>query len=164
MKLFGYVPTVYYPKQNLKNEFFTRLTTQLQTFKIKVITDELSRLDLTNHIQNNDFVVDSMFGFSFKPPMREPFGTIVEELIKSQLKVVSVDIPTGWDVDEGPDTSKEYLKPLLLVSLTSPKPCSVGQTGFVHYLGGRFVDQGIASKWGFDVPEYPGIDEVVKLN
>lgn len=41
------------------------------------------------------FVVDALFGFSFKPPLREPFGAIIEAVNKSSLPVISIDIPSG---------------------------------------------------------------------
>lgn len=40
-------------------------------------------------------VVDALFGFSFKPPLRKPFDEIIEAVNKSSLPVVSIDIPSG---------------------------------------------------------------------
>lgn len=40
-------------------------------------------------------VVDAIFGFSFKPPLRQPFDDIIEAVNKSSLPVVSIDIPSG---------------------------------------------------------------------
>lgn len=83
-------------------------------------------------------IVDAIFGFSFKPPMREPFKGIVEELCKVQniIPIVSVDVPTGWDVDKGP-ISQPSINPAVLVSLTVPKPCSshIRENQTTHYVG-----------------------------
>ena len=49
-----------------------------------------------------DLVVDAIFGFSFKGEMREPFKRIIQEVKSSGLPIVSVDVPSGWDVDSGP--------------------------------------------------------------
>ena len=47
-------------------------------------------------------VVDSIFGFSFKPPIRAPFDHIINSLTQlKDLPVISVDIPSGWDLEKG---------------------------------------------------------------
>lgn len=72
-----------------------------------------------------------------------------------KVKVVSVDIPSGWDVEKGPtvrdvdqkgdqqqgESGKDkvpVLVPDVLISLTAPK---LGVKAFKgrHFLGGRFV-------------------------
>lgn len=52
--------------------------------------------------------------------------------------VVSVDIPSGWHVEEG-DVEGDGLRPEMLVSLTAPKRAARLFAGRHHYLGGRFV-------------------------
>lgn len=59
-----------------------------------------------------------------------------QELNKTKIPIVAVDIPSGWDVDKGP--TKEGLRADMLVSLTAPKLCAKGFKGR-HFLGGRFV-------------------------
>lgn len=46
-------------------------------------------------IGNYNLIVDAIFGFSFKPPMREPFGKILSVLYKSNVPIFSIDIPSG---------------------------------------------------------------------
>lgn len=88
-------------------------------------------------LSDNDVILDAIFGFSFKPPVRSPFDVALPLLSSSGLPIVSVDIPSGWDVEEG---NKEGvgLEPDVLISLTAPK---LGVRGFKgrHFLGGRFV-------------------------
>lgn len=111
-------------------------------------------------------IVDAIFGFSFKPPMREPFGKIVSKLheLENAIPIVSVDIPTGWDVDEGPIT-ENYMNPSVLVSLTVPKPCSsfINPEKTTHYVGGRFIPQEFANKFGFEPFDYQDDDQILKL-
>ncbi len=100
-----------------------------------------------------DLILDAIFGFSFKPPVRAPFDTLLPVLSRSKLPIVSIDIPSGWDVEKGPanlikiageqENEKQdmsYLQPDILVSLTGPKE---GVRGFKgrHFLGGRFVSR-----------------------
>lgn len=40
-----------------------------------------------------------MTGFSYKPPVRSPFGVVLDEFRKTNKPILSVDIPSGWTVD-----------------------------------------------------------------
>lgn len=40
-------------------------------------------------------------GFSFRPPARAPFITVLNEFKKTSKPILSVDIPSGWDVEQG---------------------------------------------------------------
>ena len=55
--------------------------------------------------------------------------------------------------------------PNYLVSLTAPKPCSrfFHGRGKRHFLGGRFVSPIITERYGLELPEYPGLEQVVEL-
>ena len=82
----------------------------------------------------------------------------------SQSKLVSVDIPSGWHVENGPDEQQAVvLRPDCLISLTAPKLCAKHHTGPHHYLGGRFIPEMIAKKYGLVLPDYPNVDQFVKL-
>lgn len=69
-----------------------------------------------------DVIVDAIFGFSFKAPVRSPFDTILASTTEAcgSAYVVSVDIPSGWDVTTG-DSAIPGFSPDMLVSLTAPK-------------------------------------------
>ena len=49
----------------------------------------------------HDIILDAIFGYSFKGDIREPFLTIIKKLKETNLPVVSVDIPSGWNVETG---------------------------------------------------------------
>ena len=82
-------------------------------------------------------VIDAIFGFSFSGPIRAPFDEVLPLLIQSKLPIISIDIPSGWDVEKG-DAQNTGFVPDVLISLTAPKE---GVRGFKgrHFLGGRFV-------------------------
>lgn len=40
-------------------------------------------------------IVDALFGFSFKPPVRDQFVPIVEMMSKTEVPVASIDVPSG---------------------------------------------------------------------
>jgi len=97
---------------------------------------------------NTDVILDAIFGFSFKPPVRPPFDGVLSLLASlrdgssrtNKTPIVSVDIPSGWDVEAGPEGNDSVLSiwPDVLVSLTAPKLGSAKFEGR-HFLGGRFV-------------------------
>ena len=64
---------------------------------IKFIDEMPEYLDTMSY----DLVLDAIFGFSFKGDIRSPFDTIVEALGKSEIPICSIDVPSGWNVDEG---------------------------------------------------------------
>ncbi|KAK9460328.1 YjeF N-terminal domain-containing protein [Lipomyces oligophaga] len=165
LKLFGYTPTIYYPKQPNK-DIYQRLTTQLHNMNIPFTTDIQSALIST------DQILDALFGFSFHPPIKPPFDTVIAMLEKTSKPVVSIDIPSSWTVDAGPPPSSSKpgedqigakFHPKVLVSLSAPKPAAKFFHGERHFLGGRFISSQIAERWNLDLPEYPGVDQVVQL-
>ncbi|XP_045520478.1 NAD(P)H-hydrate epimerase isoform X3 [Pieris brassicae] len=76
-----------------------------------------------------------------------------------------VDIPSGWDVETGPD-SDSALKPALIISLSAPKKCVKPE--FIknarHFLGGRFLPPAILQKYNLTLPSYSNQDQVVELS
>ncbi|CAK1553429.1 unnamed protein product [Leptosia nina] len=136
MTLFGYSVSIYYPKRTPK-PLYENLLWQCENFGVKIV----ETLPPPNELKNQyKILVDALFGFSFKPPVRDALKPALEALTESELPVCSVDIPSGWDVEKGP-ASNNSLKPALLISLTAPKLCSKPE--FIknarHFLGGRFV-------------------------
>lgn len=92
---------------------------------------------LLDTIRASDVILDAIFGFSFKGPMRPPFDAALPLIADSGLPIVSVDIPSGWDVEEGRPEGTG-LNPDVLLSLTAPKE-GVRRFKGRHFLGGRFV-------------------------
>ena len=92
---------------------------------------------LRKALQHTDVILDAIFGFSFKPPIRAPFDVVIPVLNESRLPILSVDIPSGWDVEKG-NVLGIGLQPSVLISLTAPKEGVVDFVGR-HFLGGRFV-------------------------
>lgn len=150
---FGYMPTVVYPKST-ENPLYLRLMTQCRSLDIPIlpILPDLSYFSL---------IIDAIFGFSFKGDIRPPFDEIIRSINQSSKPVLSVDIPSGWDVEKG-NVSGQGLNPQVLVSLSAPKPCSQFFNG-KHYLGGRFIPPKLADELNFQVPDYIGPSQSVKL-
>ncbi|KID64223.1 meiotically up-regulated protein 182, partial [Metarhizium hybridum] len=154
---YGYQPTIFYPKRS-KNELYQRLAKQLEDLEVPFVDDFQSAVDSTDHI------VDAIFGFNFSGDIREPFPKVIQALEETKVPVTSVDAPSSWDIESGPPKSGvgSAFMPATLVSLTAPKPLVKFFRGR-HFVGGRFVSPSIAKKYDFEVPEYPGVDQIVEV-
>ena len=104
---------------------------------ISTLSPDASSDILRKALSSSDVVLDAIFGFSFKGPVRAPFDTALQLITSSALPIVSVDIPSGWDVEKG-NAEGVGLNPDVLISLTAPKEGVRSFTGR-HFLGGRFV-------------------------
>lgn len=145
---FGLTATIVYPKPSSKPHF-VNLIQQCKDVDIPILPS------MPEPNEKYDVIVDSIFGFSFDSTstIREPFATAISQMIalqKSQKALmISVDVPSGWDVDGG-DLTGENFTPDVLVSLTAPK-MSAKKFGGRHFCGGRFLPNGLAEKYGIKV-------------
>lgn len=157
LRHYGYQPAIYYPKRG-KNDLYQRLTKQLEDLEVPFVDD------FSTALKSSDHVVDAIFGFSFSGEVREPFPAVIRALEETQVPVTSVDAPSSWDIESGPPKSGlgSNFNPAVLVSLTAPKPLAQHFRGR-HFVGGRFVTPAIAKKYGLELPEYEGLDQVVEL-
>ncbi|KAL8284037.1 hypothetical protein RQP46_005150 [Phenoliferia psychrophenolica] len=168
---FGYAPSVFYPKES-KGEIFSRLKKQCENLSLPLIAPpalssssfpmapDAQSVAFRRAVQNADIILDCVFGFSFKGPVRDPFKVVLQEFVKTDKKVVSVDIPSGWDVEKG-DVDGMGFVPDALISLTAPKlgVRKYADEGRVHWLGGREM----ADKYQLNLPAYPGSSQVVDI-
>lgn len=190
LKLFGYSPIIIYPKEP-KQDLYNQLLKQCRGFDIKIL-DTVPDEPLRNI---GGLVVDCVFGFSFKPPNRnEIYAKLLKKIDEScrpddaiegkqseerqtpVIPLISVDIPSGWHVEKGPETIEAsqaeldqslkipVLKPDCLISLTAPKLCSSSFKGQFHYLAGRFCPDKLLQKYNLTLPVYPSTEGFVLLN
>merc|ERR1719461_2165885 len=155
----AYKPVILYPKRG-QSELFQNLVTQCKKMESIEFIDEMPSIEELD--QSYYVIIDALFGFSFKPPVRASFSNILSLLTSTKTPVASIDIPSGWHVEEG-DINGVGLQPELLISLTAPKKCSAHFMGKYHFLGGRFVPMPMQKKYCMNLPEYPDLDLCVKL-
>ncbi|GAB4844933.1 Pyridoxine/pyridoxamine 5'-phosphate oxidase 1, chloroplastic [Ancistrocladus abbreviatus] len=164
---FGYKPSICYPKHTPK-PLYSGLVAQLESLSIPFLSVEDLPMDLS---QDFDILVDAMFGFSFHGNPRPPFDDLIQRLVflqnynkKHQRSpvIISVDIPSGWHVEEG-DINGLGLKPDMLVSLTAPKLSAKKFQGPHHFLGGRFIPPVVVEKYKLCLPPYPGTSMCVRI-
>lgn len=81
--------------------------------------------------------------------------------LQSRTAIVSIDVPSGWDVSAG-DVGGTGLRPSLLISLTAPKECARSFAG-KHALGGRFMPPVLLQKLGVHIPPYFGAAQFLDI-
>jgi len=94
--------TLFYPKQG-SNEFYQKLKKQCLNLSIPEIgtgTDKPQEA-FKRALSECDVVMDAIFGFSFKGEPRAPFDCVIAALKETDKPILSVDIPSAWDVEEG---------------------------------------------------------------
>lgn len=163
LKLFGYASTIFYPKETT-NQHYNDLLTQAEKCKVgrlEALPEEKSQI-----VQDYDIVVDAIFGFSFQATgeIREPFGSAISKLNGAGVPIVSIDIPSGWHVEQGYQ-GKGFQSPACLISLTAPKHSASTFSGAAHYLGGRFMPEDLLSKYNCRPPiAYQGSNQFLRLS
>lgn len=153
LKMMSFNVELLYPKRT-SNELYERLAHQCSECELKFLNEVPEE-------GNHDLIVDALFGFSFKPPVREQFTPIMNFLAKTNTPIASIDIPSGWNVNDGP--LENCFQPDLLISLTAPKLCSKFFKGKYHYLGGRFVPDKLQKKYELNLPQFKSSDSCVQL-
>lgn len=138
-------------KQPGNKDIYKRLLKQCQNLHIPTLS---SAEDFTSHYSSStDLILDTIFGFSFRPPVRSPFDAVLRTMAgpphgkDKRVPIVSIDIPSGWSVEDGAQKLQDEqggdvptFEPEVLLSLTCPK---VGVKEFKgrHFLGGRFIPE-----------------------
>ncbi|OON23815.1 YjeF-like protein [Opisthorchis viverrini] len=162
LKMFGYNPTICYPRTPTK-QLYKNLVRQCEKMNIDVFqapTPEMA----SQWGSSYNLIVDALFGFGFKPPVSAEFRTLLDYMCQAKIPVVSIDVPSGWNVEADVGEVEEgSLNPDCLISLTAPKLCARAFRGRFHFLGGRFVPDSIAAKYRLQLPAYPGTDQCVQL-
>ncbi|KAL3760920.1 hypothetical protein ACHAWU_009599 [Discostella pseudostelligera] len=148
---FGLAATIVYPKHSTKPHFIN-LVKQCEDLGIPI----LDTIPMEVSEERFDGIVDAIFGFSFSGIPREPYATAIANMIELQQQhksiLISVDVPSGWDVNHGGDDSTnefklQSLRPDVLISLTVPKLFAKYFHGR-HFIGGRFLPPAMAEKYG----------------
>ncbi|KAH9035595.1 YjeF N-terminal domain-containing protein [Lactarius hengduanensis] len=161
--MFGYKPVIWMPKPGSK-DIYKRLHKQCANMDIPTLpASDPSQAEstLSTALASSDVVLDAIFGFSFQPPVRAPFDAALPLIARANVPIVSVDIPSGWDVERG-DAEGRGLRPDVLVSLTAPKE-GVRRFAGRHFLGGRFVSRSVEERYELNLPGYPGVAQIVEL-
>ncbi|ELQ76139.1 hypothetical protein THOM_0900 [Trachipleistophora hominis] len=110
LKLSGYDVLVFYKKLKHQN-----LVNIAKSVGVAFTTN------WPDDILHYECVIDAMFGFSFKPPLREPFSSIVS-CISGHNNVISIDVPSGYEINN--EHNNHSFIPKHVVCFVAPKICT----------------------------------------
>uniref|UniRef100_A0A669Q5S8 ApoA-I-binding protein 2 n=1 Tax=Phasianus colchicus TaxID=9054 RepID=A0A669Q5S8_PHACC len=159
LRIFDYEPTIFYPKRSL-DPLYRDFTTQCEKMDIPFLSYLPTEVQLINDAYNA--VVDAVLGAEAElGEGRGPCAGILATLKHVRIPIVSLDVPSGWDVEAG---SSGGISPDVLVSLMAPKQCARRFLGRQHFVAGRFVPYDVQKKFELNPPEYPGTECVVDLS
>ncbi|XP_056133650.1 yjeF N-terminal domain-containing 3 isoform X3 [Lampris incognitus] len=157
LRIFEYEPTIYYPKRS-SHSLHQDFTVQCEKMDIPFLSYLPTEVQLINDAYN--LVIDAILGPETDPvSIKEPYSGILVTLKQVKIPIASVDVPSGWDVEEA---SQDGINPEVLISLTAPKKCAIRFPG-KHFLAGRFLPYDIQKKYDLNLPEYPGTDCLIEL-
>ncbi|NXD70043.1 YJEN3 protein, partial [Eolophus roseicapillus] len=158
LRIFDYEPTIFYPKRS-PDPLYQDFTTQCEKMDIPFLSYLPTEVQLINDAYNA--VVDAVLGAEAEAAEgREPCAAILSTLKLIRIPIVSLDVPSGWDVEAG---SSGGISPDVLVSLSAPKQCARRFLGRQHFVAGRFLPYDVQKKFELNPPEYPGTECVVAL-
>ncbi|KAL7064229.1 hypothetical protein AAHC03_04718 [Spirometra sp. Aus1] len=160
LKLFGYKPTIYYPRTPQKL-LYKNLVTQCEKMGIPFLSYIPSDVKILE--SSYELIVDALFGFGFHPPLKGDFAEVAHQISTLKLPLICIDVPSGWEMTEK-TTSEDLLQPDCLISLTAPKLCARRFNGRYHFLAGRFIPPVLAEKYQLNLPPYPGSCQFVQLH
>jgi NAD(P)H-hydrate epimerase len=89
-------------------------------------------------LQECDIIVDAIFGTGLSGEVREPARSLIKKINETNIPVISVDIPSGLDCDEGMALGTA-IKATKTVTFVSPK------VGFFKGDGRSFTGELIVS-------------------
>lgn len=148
LSIFGYNPSVIIFKKSDKTHF-NNLLKACECNNIPLINYSENK-ELQNNflseLEKFELVIDAIFGFSFKGPLKSPYDKLLPSLKELKAPIFSVDVPSGWEIEKGLfayyflnlGNVYDTFTPKYNISLQLPKICMKGYKG-THYLGGRFI-------------------------
>ena len=84
LQLFGYTTKIFYPKRTEK-PLYTNLVHQANASNAVLLEKLPQQSDIDS---NYGLIVDALFGFSFKPPVRDSFKPVIELMKCSKVPLV----------------------------------------------------------------------------
>ena len=92
---------------------------------VEELGDDAEPGDLTQLLGEADLLIDAVFGTGFTPPLRGAAVLLRDALALTQVSVVAVDLPSGWDADSQAQTVDGAFRADAVVTFTAPKAAHV---------------------------------------
>ena len=78
-------------------------------------------LGLAETLADAAVLVDALFGIGFRGEVREPYASVIAQLVDADAPVVAVDVPSGVNADSG-GADGPFVRADVTVTFSAPKP------------------------------------------
>ena len=102
--------------------------------KIKELQNIRDIEEIEKGLQGCNIIVDAIFGTGLSGNVREPIGTFIKKINETNIPIVSIDIPSGLNCDEGIALGTA-VKATKTVTFVSPK------VGFIKGHGKEYTGE-----------------------
>lgn len=116
--------------------------------------DNINISKFEDHIFDNkncDLILDCIFGFSFKGPIRNNFLSTFCFLKNTDIPIVSIDVPSGWEIEKG--NIYDTFVPYANISLGTVKICMKDFEN-LHYFVNFFMPKKLLDNYSIKGPFY----------
>ena len=127
------------------------------------------KISIINTVRNNnyDLIIDAIFGYNFKSPTNTHMNNIINHVNESKIFVISLDLPSCLDADDG-IVNDVTVKSNLTLTLGFPKKglFNLESRKYVGelYLADISIPNSIYSKFGININEFFSKTFISKLN
>ena len=115
-------------ESELKDEAVTmlgRLRAESPTAMVEALQPETAAEQVMDGLGWCELIVDAVVGTGFKPPLRGVAAMVRDEVAKTRVPVVAVDVPSGWDADSMKQKVDGAFRADAVVTFTAPKAAHV---------------------------------------
>ncbi len=133
------------------------------SFHAALIPESVSIIDVENlYIKHNDIIIDCLLGTGFKGLLKEPYSSIIKKVNDSENIVISIDIPSGLNGDDG-SNDENAVKADMTITIGFPKIGFFQNDGPSHCGIIKTVDIGIGDNNMESLLDTVFIDDVRKM-
>lgn len=117
-------------------------------------------------IEENDLVIDALFGSGLNRPLKEISGELVQHINQSFSKIISIDVPSGMSIDKS-SKGNNVIKANYTLTFQSLKLCflmaeNVGYFGIVHLLNIQLLPEFLQTVSSvFEITDLQTIKEIL---
>lgn len=98
-----------------------RLHAEARSVAVRSVVDDAGLATVSEAMESAELLIDAVVGTGFKPPLRGTAAALRQLVATSDVPVVAVDLPSGWDADSMEQTQEGALRADAVVTFTAPK-------------------------------------------
>jgi hydroxyethylthiazole kinase-like uncharacterized protein yjeF len=102
-----------------------KLRVESPTTTVEALQPETAAEQVMDGLGWCELILDAVVGTGFKPPLRGVAAMVRDQVAKTRVPVVAVDVPSGWDADSMKQKVDGAFRADAVVTFTAPKAAHV---------------------------------------